>query len=179
MLCACVLVCLCVCRGAGVDDDMSLGSEDVGSIHMSEDVRPPSALESCHTQALAPRPPSLASVPNVAGWSFLLVLVFQQDIMRAMKALQTDDTVPQGTRDLINQISTKFLHTDDDAGSNMDMAYHSSSSPLGTDDGSIMGGIHSPTASDTSAGESRLSQNPKTMEALKQITVLLQVPHTD
>lgn len=95
--------------------------------------------------------------------------------MRAMKALQTDDTVPQGTRDLINQISTKFLHTDDDAGSNMDMAYHSSSSPLGTDDGSIMGGMQSPTASDTSAGESRLSQNPKTMEALKQITVLLQV----
>lgn len=107
--------------------------------------------------------------------------------MRAMAALQGDDSVPQGTRDLINQISNKFLHDPaggDHYGGAVGDAY-ASSSPLGSDvDDAASMGIHTPTGSEGGSvmssssqlpgGGPRLSSNPKTMEALKQITVLLQ-----
>ncbi|KAM3568486.1 hypothetical protein VYU27_009392, partial [Nannochloropsis oceanica] len=86
----------------------------------------------------------------------------ESDIFKAMNQLQHDDSMPQETRDLINQISQKFdhnssMHDIDDVSSPLDSEIES---------------IPSPTASDMSElGQG--ATNPKTVDAIKQITHLL------
>jgi hypothetical protein len=88
----------------------------------------------------------------------------QQDIMTAISQLKGDENLPASTREIIDKISRTLKTRKDDGPDHPDDYEYAASSPTGSD---------SPSPSASEAGGPQIS-NPKTVEAIKQMSQILQ-----